>query len=103
MITLAIDIGGTKFSMAVFDGDRMIRRESRATDREGGRDWMLAQIGAIAAQWKQRDETSTAAASASAARWISPRSAWPFPRTSAAGAISLCAMNSARLLRRSRP
>jgi glucokinase len=50
MKTLAIDIGGTKFSMAVFEGDRMIARESRATDREGGRDWMLQQIIAIAKQ-----------------------------------------------------
>lgn len=52
--TLAIDIGGTKFSMAVFEGDRMMERESRATDREGGRDWMLAQIAAIARKWQKR-------------------------------------------------
>jgi glucokinase len=50
MRTLAIDIGGTKFSMAVFEDDRMIVRESRATDREGGRDWMLEQIVAIGKQ-----------------------------------------------------
>jgi glucokinase len=54
MNTLAIDIGGTKFSMAVFDGDRMLERETRATDRESGRDWMLHQIVAIASGWKQR-------------------------------------------------
>ena len=37
MNTLAIDIGGTKFTIAVFDdAGVMIRRESRATDREGG-------------------------------------------------------------------
>ena len=53
MNTLAIDIGGTKFSMAVFDGDRMARRESRSTDRAGGRDWMLAQIAAIARAWQR--------------------------------------------------
>ena len=29
---LAVDIGGTKFSLAAFDGGRMVRRESRATD-----------------------------------------------------------------------
>jgi len=52
--TLAIDIGGTKFSMAVFEGHRMVERESRATDREGGRDWMLAQIVAIARAWRRR-------------------------------------------------
>jgi glucokinase len=45
-MVLAIDIGGTKFTLAVFDGERLVRRESHATDVKGGRDWMLAQIGA---------------------------------------------------------
>ena len=49
--TLAIDIGGTKFSMAVFDGKQMVRRESQSTDREGGKDWMLEQIRKIGRQW----------------------------------------------------
>jgi glucokinase len=53
MKTLAIDIGGTKFTMAIFDGQAMIARESRATDREGGREWMVAQIGELGLQWKQ--------------------------------------------------
>jgi glucokinase len=53
MQTLAIDIGGTKFSMAAFDADRMVRRETRATDKEGGRDWMLAQIAAISTAWSR--------------------------------------------------
>lgn len=44
MATLAIDIGGTKFSVAVFAGDCMVDRETQTTDREGGRDWMLASI-----------------------------------------------------------
>ena len=44
MSTLSIDVGGTKFSAAVFEGKRMVDRESHATDREGGRDWMLAKI-----------------------------------------------------------
>ena len=52
MNTLAIDIGGTKFSMAAFEQDRMVRRESRATDREGGREWMLARIVEIARGWQ---------------------------------------------------
>jgi glucokinase len=56
MTTLAIDIGGTKFSMAVFDGDSMVRRESKSTDRKGGRDWMLAQIIRIAGEWQQDAE-----------------------------------------------
>ncbi len=54
MPTLAIDIGGTKFTMAAFERDRMAARESRATDREGGRDWMLGQVRAIANEWKAR-------------------------------------------------
>ena len=49
--TLAIDIGGTKFSMAAFDGGHMVERITRATDREGGREWMLHQINSIAADW----------------------------------------------------
>ena len=53
MNTLAIDIGGTKFSVALFEGDRIARRESRATDREGGRDWMLAQLLSIAREWRR--------------------------------------------------
>lgn len=54
MRTLAIDIGGTKFSMAAFEDDRLTLRESRATDREGGRDWMLEQIAGIAAGWRRQ-------------------------------------------------
>jgi len=50
---LAIDIGGTKFSMAVFEGGRMIRRESRATDAAGGREWMLGQIRGITESWRR--------------------------------------------------
>ena len=52
-ITLAIDVGGTKFSIAQFEGERMVRRESRRTDAEGGRDWMLAQLSAIAGEWQR--------------------------------------------------
>jgi glucokinase len=51
MKILAIDIGGTKFSMALFDEGRMTRRETRRTDREGGREWMLGQIREIASGW----------------------------------------------------
>lgn len=54
MNTLAIDIGGTKFSMAVFEEGRMVRRESRATDRSGGRDWMLDQLSALTREWRQQ-------------------------------------------------
>ena len=51
MSTLAIDVGGTKFSMAVFEGKRLVQRESQATDRQGGREWMLASIQAIFQKW----------------------------------------------------
>jgi glucokinase len=53
MKTLAVDIGGTKFSLALFEDDRMIRREARPTNREGARDWMLEQVVAIAHEWKR--------------------------------------------------
>src|SRR5450432_2687682 len=49
-VILAIDIGGTKFSMAVFEGHSIVRRERRATDAAGGRQWMVAQIAEIAGQ-----------------------------------------------------
>lgn len=52
MNTLAIDIGGTKFTLALFEGDRMILRESRATDRAGGPAAMLASIEAIVHSWR---------------------------------------------------
>jgi glucokinase len=50
---LTLDIGGTKFSMAVFDGEQMVRRESRATDAAGGRVWMLGQIAEIVTAWRR--------------------------------------------------
>lgn len=53
MTVLAIDIGGTKFSMAAFDGTRMVEHVTRATDREGGRDWMLSQVEAVAGEWSR--------------------------------------------------
>jgi glucokinase len=52
MNTLAIDIGGTKFSLALFEDEAMVRRESRATDRAGGPEWMLARIEEICTDWK---------------------------------------------------
>jgi glucokinase len=53
MNTLAIDIGGTKFAIAVFDGGHMIRRRSLPTDREGGPEAMLAQIVPAAREWQR--------------------------------------------------
>ncbi len=54
MHTLAIDIGGTKFTLAAFENDEMVLRESRRTDKEGGRDWMLEQIVSIAREWREK-------------------------------------------------
>lgn len=52
MNTLAIDIGGTKFTAALFDqAGQMIRRESRMTDREGGREWMLPRLSELVLPW----------------------------------------------------
>ncbi|MDZ4801657.1 MAG: ROK family protein [Bryobacteraceae bacterium] len=52
MSILAIDIGGTNFTMAVFEAGRMIARESRATDRVGGREWLTGQIAEVIEAWK---------------------------------------------------
>lgn len=53
MNTLAVDIGGTKFAVALFEDDRMVRREARPTDRDGARDWMLEQVATIGRNWKR--------------------------------------------------
>jgi glucokinase len=52
MNTLAIDIGGTKFTVALFEEERMTRRESRTTDRGGGPEWMVAQIETSVSDWQ---------------------------------------------------
>ena len=91
MTTLSIDIGGTKFSMAVFEGCQMVARESRATDREGGREWMLAQILEIGHALEAGSIAWSAAASGSAGLSISRSSVSFCPRTSAAGTISISA------------
>ena len=49
MNLLTIDIGGTKFTAALFEQapnqqPRIIRRESRTTHREGGREWLLNEM-----------------------------------------------------------
>jgi len=49
---LAIDIGGTKFTLAAFDGERIVRRETHLTDSAGGRDWMLARLAGIVGAWQ---------------------------------------------------
>jgi glucokinase len=50
--TLAIDIGGTKFTIAVFEGDRIRRRETRQTNREGGREWLTRELDLLIGEWR---------------------------------------------------
>lgn len=52
MNTLAIDIGGTKLAMALFEGEAVVRRESHPTNAAGGREWMLREIESIAQAWR---------------------------------------------------
>lgn len=52
MKLLAIDIGGTKFSVAAFDGGHMIHRASGPTNADGGRDWMLQNIEDATSEWR---------------------------------------------------
>ncbi len=89
MNTLAIDIGGTKFSIAAFDGDRMIRRKSDSTDREGGRDWMLARIVGIARDWQRELKFDSCGIGFGGP--VAKGSEFSTRHTLAAGAISRCA------------
>jgi glucokinase len=54
MRTLAIDVGGTKFTVAGFEGERLAYRETRSTDRAGGPHWMFEQIVSIVEGWRAR-------------------------------------------------
>jgi glucokinase len=45
--TLAIDIGGTKFTIAVFEGDRMVERLAEPTDRAAGRDALTDRLAPL--------------------------------------------------------
>lgn len=54
MNTLAVDIGGTKLTLGLFENDVLVERTSRATDRTGGPGWMLQQITEIANGWAAR-------------------------------------------------
>lgn len=55
MKTLAIDIGGTKFTVGAFEDARLLFRESRATDRSGGPRAMLSEIERIAGCWRAQE------------------------------------------------
>ncbi len=52
MNMLAIDIGGTKFSLALFEEEQIVERVTQPTDRQGGPKWMLQQIQHAARDWK---------------------------------------------------
>jgi len=54
MRVLALDIGGTKFSLAAFEGGRLILRETRPTDRAGGPAAMFAQIEEVFKAWRDK-------------------------------------------------
>ena len=88
--TLAIDIGGTKFSVAVFEGKRMVERESHTDVTQ----WMLDRIASHHRRLEAALYASIAAASASADRWISSASAWFYPRTFRDGTISIFRITS---------
>jgi glucokinase len=51
--TFAIDIGGTKFTVAAFERDRLLLRHTAATDKAGGPRWMFSQIENIFLDWRQ--------------------------------------------------
>lgn len=50
--TLAIDIGGTKFTIAAFVDRTIAKRESRMTDREAGRIGLLTELGPLIDAWQ---------------------------------------------------
>jgi glucokinase len=50
---VALDIGGTKFTLAVFENARIVRRESYTTDAVGGREWMTARLEEILRHWRE--------------------------------------------------
>jgi glucokinase len=54
MNTLAIDIGGTKLSLALFHAGRLLEHALRPTDRSGGPAYMLGQIAEIVGHWRSR-------------------------------------------------
>ena len=53
MDVLAIDIGGTKHSLALFRDRRMVRRATYPTDVAGGRAWMVDHLSSLLHDWFQ--------------------------------------------------
>jgi len=58
MDVLAIDIGGTKHSLALFQGRQMRRRDRFPTDVAGGRAWMVERLSTLAREWLQTARVS---------------------------------------------
>ena len=56
MNTLAIDVGGTKLTVGLFEDDTLVERTSRQTDRAGGPSWVLARVEEIASAWLKSHE-----------------------------------------------
>jgi glucokinase len=56
--TLAVDVGGTKFSVAAFEAEQLIHIETRTTDRSGGPQSMFSQIDQIWKGWKAQGFTA---------------------------------------------
>ncbi len=48
--TLALDIGGTNFSVGIFAGEKLIDKETQATDRLAGPSWMLDRMQEMVAK-----------------------------------------------------
>jgi glucokinase len=53
-ITLVIDIGGTKLTAAVFEGNCIMDREVRFRSSGDGRQWALDNIASIVSAWQDR-------------------------------------------------
>lgn len=55
MNTLAIDIGGTKFSVAAFHQEKLVLKKTENTDRSGGPRRMLIQIEQTLSTWRDQN------------------------------------------------
>ncbi len=53
MKILSIDIGGTKFSTAVFEDDKLIKVGTYPTNKTGGKDWMISNLCTIIQEIKE--------------------------------------------------
>jgi glucokinase len=51
--TLAVDVGGTKFTLGGFADSTLLHRETFTTDREGGPQAMLATIESTLGKWRE--------------------------------------------------